>query len=169
MLAIYQPLLRAWLNRQNLPRDDVEDLVQDVLVVVCRKLPDFEHNGRVGAFRNWLKTIVLQRTREFWRQGRLRNVDPQGASLLADLEDPHGGLSSWWDREHDCLVVRRLLALIRTDFSPEVWTIFHLLVLENLPAAEVAQQTGTSLTAIYTAKSRVLARLRQELQNLIDF
>jgi RNA polymerase sigma-70 factor (ECF subfamily) len=168
MVAIYEPLLRQWLYGQCLPTGDVDDLVQDVLVTVCQRMPEFEHNGRVGAFRNWLKTIVLHTTQEYWRQGRLRKADVEGSSLLADLEDPRAPLSLWWDREHDCRVVRRLLALICTDFSPGVWQIFRLLVLENQPGAAVAQQTGASLAAIYTAKSRVLARLRQEVHILID-
>ena len=139
-------------------------------MVVCRRIPEFQHNGRVGAFRNWLKTIVLHRTQEFWRQGRLRPILQEGGagSLLADLEDPASDLSGWWEREHDCTVARRLLVLIRADFSPKVWEIFRLLVLENQSGAEVDEQTGVTVNAVYAAKSRVLARLRQELENLID-
>jgi RNA polymerase sigma-70 factor (ECF subfamily) len=41
------------------------------------------------------------------------------------------------------------------------------MVLEDLPADEVAQRCGMELGAVYVAKSRVLARLRQELGDMM--
>ena len=119
MLAIYEPLLRQWLSGQHLPQADVDDLLQDTLVVVCQKVAEFDHNGRTGAFRHWLKAIVVNRSREFWRKGRLRSqvAESQAFSVLDQMEDPRSDMSNWWDREHDCNVVRRLLALIRDDFA----------------------------------------------------
>ena len=72
MVAIYQPLIRAWLSRQDVLASDADDLVQEVLAVVVRRLPDFEHNQRVGAFRTWLRTITVNVVRDHWRSKKHR-------------------------------------------------------------------------------------------------
>ena len=67
LVAIYTPLIRHWLQRYALAEADRDDLTQDVMAVVVRRLPEFEHNQRHGAFRNWLRLIVTHSLRDFWR------------------------------------------------------------------------------------------------------
>jgi RNA polymerase sigma-70 factor (ECF subfamily) len=64
---LYRPLILAWLGRQGVPARDLEDLCQDVLLSVVKHLPAFEHSGQRGAFRSWLRTIVCNRTTDYWR------------------------------------------------------------------------------------------------------
>jgi RNA polymerase sigma-70 factor, ECF subfamily len=59
---LYRPLILGWLKRQGVAPRDVEDLSQEILVSVVKYLPTFEHSGRPGAFRSWLRTIVCSRT-----------------------------------------------------------------------------------------------------------
>ena len=98
------------------------------------------------------------------RQGQSAEPPPDWLDLLAD---PSSDLSRQWDQEHDQQLVRRLLAAVQPDFQARTWEVFRLLVLEDRPAAEVAQRCQMELTAVYVAKSRVLARLRQELGGLV--
>src|SRR5262245_22534696 len=70
LVAIYDPLVRGWLRRHVLAEHDVDDVTQEVLAVVVRRLPEFRHNGRVGAFRTWLKTITANCLRDHWRRGK---------------------------------------------------------------------------------------------------
>ena len=72
LLTIYEPWLRGWLSRHDLQPADVEDLLQEILVAVSEGLPKFVHNGRPGAFRNWLRTILTNRVRHFLRTQRNR-------------------------------------------------------------------------------------------------
>src|SRR5438309_462093 len=69
-VALYAPLIRAWWSRHGLQPSDVDDLSQEVLEVLLRELPQFRHNLRRGAFRRWLRGIVLNRLRTFWRAAR---------------------------------------------------------------------------------------------------
>src|SRR5262249_60418676 len=64
--ALYRPLLRAWMARAGVPTSDVEDLVQDVLFVVSREVAGFEWRGQ-GAFRGWLRKILANRVRDYFR------------------------------------------------------------------------------------------------------
>jgi RNA polymerase sigma-70 factor (ECF subfamily) len=171
LLTVYEPWLRGWLSRHELQPADVEDVLQDILVVVSNKLPDFVHSGQPGAFRTWLRTILTNRVRHFLRERRHRQavVAPQPLSdWLEQLEDADSALSRQWDLEHDQQLVRRLLASIQAEFSSTTWQVFRMLVLEDRPAAEVAQRFGLTANSVYIAKSRVLARLRVEVRGLVE-
>jgi DNA-directed RNA polymerase specialized sigma24 family protein len=79
LLDLYEPLLRGWLRRHDLQASDADDVVQEVLGVVVRELPHFEHNHRPGAFRSWLRTITVHCLRRFWRARQYR-PDAAGGS-----------------------------------------------------------------------------------------
>src|SRR5438128_1096629 len=115
LVDLYTPLVRGWLRRQAVPHDDVEDLVQDVLSVLVRERPAFEHSGRPGAFRTWLRAVTVNRLRGYWRARRSLPV-PGGdgglGKVLDQLEDPHSEPSRCWDEEHDRHVARRLADLV---------------------------------------------------------
>ena len=70
LVTLYEPLLNAWLRRYAMPSADAADLVQEVLTVLVRELPEFRHDLRRGAFRRWLRNILLNRLRAFWRSHR---------------------------------------------------------------------------------------------------
>ena len=171
LIEAYSPLLRAWLMRAEVQAADADDLVQEVLLVVHRELPKFEHNQRRGAFRNWLRQIVVHRLRNFWRsRGRLIAVgnDSQLEEQLKQLEDDGSQLSQRWDREHNLTIARKLLELIESRFTESTRLIFRRLVVDGADADTVASETGLSLNAIFTAKSRVLRELRRLGAGLVD-
>jgi RNA polymerase sigma-70 factor (ECF subfamily) len=167
---IYLPLIRSWLSCLGSLRGEVDDLAQEVLVVVLRELPAFERR-RDGAFRAWLRQITVNRVRSFCkvrqRQPRagLAHEDEQ---LLAQLADPASDLARQWDREHDRHVLQKLLAMVRPDFEPTTWQAFTRFALEGLPATRVAQELGISESAVVQAKFRILRRLREETEELLD-
>jgi RNA polymerase sigma-70 factor (ECF subfamily) len=171
LIDLYEPLIRGWLWRHDLQHADSDDLVQDVLGVLVKELPHFEHNGRPGAFRSWLRTITVHCLRRFWR-ARLYRADAAGGSdweeHFRQLEDPTSGLSNLWDDEHDRHVLRKLLAMVEPDFQATTWQAFRRVVLDGVPAATVAADLGLSINAVALAKSRGLQRLRQEAQGLLD-
>src|SRR5438132_3479657 len=120
LVALYTPLLHSWLRRNLVPREDIEDLVQEVMEVLVRELPQFRYAPERGTFRGWLRTITVNRLRMFWRSRQSRPLatgDSDLARQLDELEDPHSTLSQLWDREHDRHVAQRLLELIQPEFE----------------------------------------------------
>jgi RNA polymerase sigma-70 factor (ECF subfamily) len=170
LVDLYTPLIRDWLRRQAVQPADIDDLTQDVLGTVARELPQFHHDLRRGAFRRWLRTVTVNRLRNFWRAARLRPAVGSATveEALAQLADSSSDLSRLWDEEHDRHVVRRLLELIEPEFEPTTWQAFRLLVLDGLPTREVAAAVGLSVNAVRIAKSRVLSRFRREIEGLVD-
>ena len=168
---LYRPLIIGWLNRQGVPARDLEDLSQDILLSVVKHLPTFEHSGRRGAFRSWLRTIVCSRTSDYWRAvdaGAQAEGGSGATAALQQIADLDSDLNRKWDEEHDRYVLGRLLDLVGEEFEPDTLRAFRRLALEGARGEEVAAELGMSVGAVYVAKSRVLQRIRQEAEGLID-
>ena len=168
---LYRPLILRWLNRQGVPARDLEDLSQEVLLSVVKHLPGFQHSGHRGAFRTWLRTIVCRRAADYWRaiDGDTQARGGSGAAAaLQAIADPDSALNRQWDEEHDRYVVHCLLDLVEEEFEPITLQAFRRLALDGVSGAEAAQELGLSVAAVYVAKSRVLQRIRQDAEGLID-
>jgi RNA polymerase sigma-70 factor (ECF subfamily) len=163
VVTLYTSLLGTWFHAAGLQTADRDDLTQRALEVLLRQMPEFEHSGRPGAFRAWLRSVAVNLLREFWR----RRPMPESASLLDDLVDPRSGLSQFWDRQHDRHVLHNLLESVRPEFAELTWLAFRRLALDGASAREVAAELDTTVNAVLIAKSRVLARLRQEARGLV--
>jgi len=168
LVELYTPLIRTWLGRHLPQPDDANDLVQQVFTVVVARLPEFVHNGRPGAFRHWLRSITVNHLRAFWRTHRPPAAQAEMEAVLDQLEDPSSNPSREWDRQHDEHVARKLLEYVQPEFRPATWHAFRRLVLDDASPEEVAAELGLSVNAVLIAKSRVLRRLRQEAQGLLD-
>lgn len=169
--AIYRPMVRAWLVRQNIHHKEAEDLTQDILFTMARGIDRFRHSGQRGAFRGWLRTISTNRAREFWRAGRCRVQTCGGDSFLhaiEELEDPSSAMTAAWDAEHDRCVLGRLLELLANEFETRTMQAFRELVFQERKGAEVAAALGMTVPAVYAARSHILHRLRAEAGALLD-
>ena len=169
--GIYSPLLRHWLLRLEVAASEVEDLAQEVLLTVSRELPRFEHSGRAGAFRSWLRTILVNRVRDFWRSRKYRPAAVGGSTWieqLQQLEDESSNASREWNLEHDRHVMARLLDNVRPRFEPKTWEAFHRQMFDGQRADVVAAALKMPLNSVYVARSRVLSTLRREAAGLID-
>jgi RNA polymerase sigma-70 factor (ECF subfamily) len=160
---IYTPLLYSWARRMQVPRQEAVDLVQDVLTLLVQKLPDFRYD-RTKSFRSWLRTVMLNKYRENLRRRPLPNAS---ASVLEDVAGPLEG-DSLEEQEYRRHVVRKALELMQSEFQPNTWKACWEHVVSGKPALEVARELGMSEGAVYVAKSRVLRRLRQDLEGLLD-
>ena len=171
LVDFYTPLIRVWLRRYALLDQDIDDLVQEVLAIVVRKMPEFRRQPQTGAFRRWLRTITVNCLRGFWRSQRFRPKiagNAGFAQVLDQLEDANSALSKLWDQEHDDHVARRLLEMIRPRFEAKTWLAFQRVALEAVPVDQVASELGMTINAVFIAKSRVVHLLRQEAQGLLD-
>jgi RNA polymerase sigma-70 factor, ECF subfamily len=171
LTAIYSPLLRDWLRRYSVQESDADDLIQEVLLTIARELPAFEHSGNPGAFRTWLKTILVYRLLNYWRSRNAHPVESGGSRVMDqihELADPASGLSGLWDAEHDRHVLSKLLQQVRPRFQPQTWDAFHRVMFDGESPDAVAAALGLAVHSVYVAKSRVLQALRQEAAGLVD-
>ena len=119
---LYRPLLRAWMARAGVAASDVDDLVQEVLLVVVRKISGFERRGK-GAFRTWLRTILANKMGDYFRRQKYLPTATGDSDFLRqidELESPDSALSRLWDREHDEHVLEEAIKRVQRqgDFTP---------------------------------------------------
>jgi RNA polymerase sigma-70 factor, ECF subfamily len=162
---LYTPLLYFWACRVGLQAEDAADLVQDVFATLLQKLPQFAYDKH-KSFRSWLRSVTMNRWRDNLRRhtAALRNADAAG---LEDVPMPKTA-DSLWEAEYRDYLVGRAAEIMKADFEPATWQAFWSLVVEGKSGPEVAVAFGMSLNAVYAAKSRVLRRLREELEGLMD-
>jgi RNA polymerase sigma-70 factor, ECF subfamily len=162
-VQLYTPLIYQWACRAGLQESDAADLVQDVFVLLLRKLPEFDYDQH-GSFRAWLHAVTLN----LWRTRLRRHKLPTDPGVSPDGVAAPDGVAEFDEAEYRDHLVRRALELLRTDFEEATWRAFWECVFNDRPTAEVAAELGMSAGAVRTAKCRVLARLRQELDGLLS-
>jgi RNA polymerase sigma factor (sigma-70 family) len=171
LAGVYDPLMRRWLLQYDVQKSDADDLIQEVLAVLMQELPQFDHNQRTGAFRNWLRKILVNRLRNLWR---LRKYEPQGrgtSSLLDQLhqlQDDNSEVSRIWNADHDQHVISQLMEAVRPRFQQKTWEAFRRQLFDGQRADAVAVELNMAISSVYVARSRVLSTLRREAEGLVD-
>lgn len=174
LFAIYDPLISGWVLRSGIDQSEVADITQEVLKAVSTELRNFEHNGNIGAFRNWLKKITVNRCRRYWdAQKRKVNLEDNahwesGINVLEQLEDPRSELTALWELEHERYTAERILQLVKKDFGATTIEIFTRNVLHDEPALSIAKDLQIPVARVYKAKFRVTTRLQKEAVKLVE-
>lgn len=160
-VELYSPLMFHWAKKLGCQESDAADLVQDVFVILWRKLPEFEYDsGR--SFHAWLKTIFVNRFRS-----HLRKRSPTTMESGANLCDPDWQ-QSINDEEDRIYLLRKALHLIECEYSSAHQRVFHTYVIEQRDPNLVAAEMGISVGTVYAIKSKILSRLRQEIGLMFD-
>jgi RNA polymerase sigma-70 factor (ECF subfamily) len=162
-VELYTPVLFAWARRLGLQDADAADLVQDVLTGLVRTLPTFEYQpGK--SFRAWLRTVTLNH----WRTSQRRRGAAPPIDGAADPDAVAVAEEAFWEEEYRRHLTGRAIALLRAEFQPTTWQAFWECVVMGRSAAETGALLGLRPGAVRAAKFRVLYRLRQELDGLLD-
>ena len=162
-VELYTPLLFYWSRKTGLNANDAADLVQEVLAIVFQKLPSFQYDAS-RSFRGWLRTVTLNRHREHCRKKKLA-IDDVGQS---DLQRVAESAQSIWDLEYKQLLIAQAMKLIEPEFKPKTWAAVRDFVLTKENASKIADRHGVSVWTVYSAKTRFLQLLREQLEGLIE-
>jgi RNA polymerase sigma-70 factor (ECF subfamily) len=155
----YRDVILGWCLRRGLPHDAAEDLTQDVLVKLFRKLPEYTHDPAQGRFRSWLKTVVNNAVIDSLRR---RRATPEPAGGVAELEILAGPPGAEDGDELSGLIEDRArraaneaLDRVRGRVKDTTWRAFYLTLVDQRPTAEIARELGLSAAAVYKAAYRV--------------
>ena len=159
----YAPLVYGYLRKQGLQDADAADLCQDVLAAVAGAVGRLEYDPGRGAFRNWLFTAVRRKLIN-WQAAQANRARGSGDSatheLLEQCPAPEAGEKEWeaeWERQMFAWACEQ----VRRGVTDATWQAFWRTAVEGEPARQVAADLGLSVTAVYLARSRVLARLKE--------
>ena len=157
-VSLYRGDIYQYCRRNGLQDADAADIVQEVLVAAAKAIPSFEYDRHRGSFRGWLLTVTRNKLKNFFHQ-KTRREDK-----LCTFSD-HSAVCTASDDEKMFQTrrvrFRRLAAHVRHEFRSSTWKAFWATSVEGQRPAEAAKKLGTTVGAIYVAKSRVSKRLRE--------
>lgn len=168
LVVLFTPVVYRWARKAGLQDSDAADVAQEVFAAVHRQIDRFTKTEDSGTFRGWLYGITRNTVLLTFRKGGREPRAEGGSSALDRLhQTPEMELPEVDDPETQTILTHRGAELIRAEFEPRTWAAFEAVVVQGRPAADVAAEMGLSVGAVYVAKSRVLKRLREELEGLI--
>jgi RNA polymerase sigma-70 factor (ECF subfamily) len=163
-VELYTPVLYRWARRSGLADPDACDVLQDIFLLLFEKLPEFAYDPQKGRFRGWLRTVASNKLRQRAR----RKQETLIGENQALLEQVDGDGNSFWDEELRTELIRHAMLVMQRDFETSTWKACWETAFRGRNAAEVAEALGMSVGAVYVARSRVLRRLREELDGLLN-
>jgi RNA polymerase sigma-70 factor, ECF subfamily len=163
LLQGYDPLLRRMLRRRGVPDQAADDILQETWQIVVRELRagGFQHNGRTGAFRAWLKGILRNQVHG---AARKRRDDPLLTKVADELSDPNS-LSSEILRNENERLIRETLAALQASgrLSAEQVHAFEQIEFEHRSIEELASELKLSYGNVAVWLSRIRRALREKL------
>jgi RNA polymerase sigma factor (sigma-70 family) len=167
-INLYGPVIYGFARKRGLQDADAADLMQDVLRSVSSAIGRLDYDRGQGTFRGWLFTITRNKVFNFLSARRIRpqaSGDSATNRILASHADGSDGDEAW-ELEYQRRLATLAMDRVKGEFQENTWRAFWLTAVEGMSAAEAAHNTGLSPGAIYVAKSRVLARLKEEVDAL---
>jgi len=168
--SIYEKLIRETAFKSGLTDVEVQEVVQETLLTVAKKIAGFNYDPALGSFKNWLLQITRRRIID---QLRKRRSDSAGArttapsSVLDQLSDPAGSkFDALWDQEWHQALLGMAEALVRRKIGARQFRMFELYVLQQLPMKQVTRELGVNAAQVYMAKYRITRLLKKEIKQL---
>lgn len=173
-MEMYGPLVHRWIRRMNVQESDAADIAQNVFQYVTTKIDDFRRDSPDQSFRVWLWTACRYRILDHYREKK-QNPEGRGGSTahhhimnIPELpEKPEPDDSPEGVREL-AEVVKRAISIVQGRTADNTWRAFWRTAVEGDEPNDVAEDLGVSVWTVYKARTRVINRLRGELDGLIE-
>ena len=169
VVNLYAPLVDLWLRQAKLQSADARDVFQEVFKAIAEGIGNFRKDRPGDRFRGWLRTITRNKLADHFRRQGMQPAAAGGSEAYRQLQEIEGPGEPLDDHnELDALQQLRLRALemIRGEFEDRTWQAFWRVAAEGQAAKDVAEDLGVTASAVRLAKSRVLRRLREEMEGL---
>lgn len=171
----YWKLIYCAAVKSGLSDDEAEEVVQEAVIGVARKMGTFRYDPQVCSFKGWLMRVTRCRIIDHLRK---RQTQPQsfvplpsdttttGAGL--QIADPSAELrfEGMWDEEWRKNLVDAAMERVKQSVKPEHYQIFYLHSVKNMPARDIGQLLGVSAAKVYVVRHRVARLIRREVQAL---
>jgi RNA polymerase sigma-70 factor (ECF subfamily) len=166
-LGIYQPVVYRMARRRHLQEADAHDVVQQVFLSISRSIEGWQAGDGQPPFRAWLTTIARNAiTRALARRPRDRATGTTSAADILENQHAAEATASEILAEARQEIIRWATEQIRSEFSEEIWQLFQQTAVDGVPIANVAKSSGRSTGSIYVARFRVIARLKEKIQEV---
>ena len=166
-VELYGPVVHGWYRNRGMQDADACDLTQEVLQGVVQGASRLEYDPERGTFRAWLFTIARRRMHDFLeRRGRLPSSGADTRQFLSLTAQPAEDEEAQWELAYQARLFSLAAEHVRTCVEPSTWDAFWRTAVLGHSGEKVAQQLGMSIGTVYVAKSRVMTRLKQWIQEV---
>jgi RNA polymerase sigma factor (sigma-70 family) len=166
-VEIYTPLIFGYCRGRGLQEADAADVAQETMRAVAKAIGKFEYDRQRGKFRNWLLTVVQSKLHNFLVQQQRQPALASETALRFKLENESTRADeSAWETDYYRAIFNWAAERIRSEFQESTWQAFWQTTIDEREGKEVAKSLGLSVGAVYVAKSRVIARLKEEIQSV---
>ena len=166
-IEIYTPLVFGYCRGRGLQEGDAADVAQESMCAVARAIGKFEYDPQRGKFRNWLLTVVQSKLHDFLAKQQRQPTFASETTLRFKLENESTRADeSVWEADYYRAIFNWAAERIRGEFQVSTWQAFWQTTIDERDGKEVAKSLGLSVGAVYVAKSRVIARLKEEIQSV---
>lgn len=167
--SLYEPFIYRQGRRFGLQDADARELVQEVLIAVSKAVRNFEVSPERGRFSTWLYAVgrnVCLRYLSRLREQELSGHDTKVTALLDAIPSSDGQESDELSLELQRHIFVAMSQQTRAEFHPNTWAAFWQTAVENYSIQSVAEGLKMSIGAVYVARSRVMARLKERVQEV---
>ncbi|MCB9917167.1 MAG: RNA polymerase sigma factor [Planctomycetes bacterium] len=166
-LSIYEGAIYRVCRSRGLQDADALDVTQDVLRAVHERIPTWEYGRSHGSFRSWLLRVARNISIDKLRERARRPVVGSGTevdALISATVDPGSESETLFDLEYARGCFQRAMTRVRSEVREVTWRAFEMTAVDELPPDEVASALGIAIGSVYTAKCRVVARIRKYVE-----
>ena len=174
----YWRLIYSMASKSGLTHAEAEEVVQETIIAVCRKIKEFRADPAAGSFKSWLLTLIRWRIgdqfrkrarAEALRHHRSAALDPATEPSTATEErvpDPAGNaLDAVWNEEWEANLLETALEKLKAQVKPKHYQIFYLLAVKEQPPTQVAKALGVNIGQVYLVKHRVGCLFKRALKD----
>lgn len=167
-VRIYRPAIVRIATARGLQHADAQDLAQQVLIAVAGAVSGWERRDPSTRFRHWLSRITKNAILNALMRRPQDQAEGGGAieDLLRDVVDPDVETTGLIESEVHKELYRQAARIVSTEFRADSWKAFEMSVAGESTIEEVALKLGKSVGAVYTARSRIMFRLREVIKEL---
>lgn len=167
LVTLYHPLIYEWCRRWGLSENDALNVGQEVFLAISHGIDRFKKENPGDTFRGWVRRICRNKYVDWVRHNKQNPMATGGSDAQAALNEVPD-LSSDEDLSLERQILyRQAIQLIESNYSARDFAAFHAVVVEERRPADVAKELNVDVNVVYLAKSRILARLREEFEEVI--
>ncbi len=169
-VEVYSPLVYRYALKRGLQDADAADVTQEVLRKVSKSIGQWNYDPRNGKFRGWLFTVARSKLADFanWRRRMPQGSGDSDVREILENQAEANEEEAFWEHEYQRRVFQWAAEQLRGQFQSATWDAFWRTAVHNEEAGAVAAALGMSVGAVYVAKSRVLAKLKEKVLELGD-
>lgn len=170
----YWKLVYGVAIKSGLTDQEAQEVVQETVITVARRIPEFRYDPKVCSFKTWLLNLtrwrIVDQLRKRKPDARFQRRHSEATARTPTIErvaDPGGmNLERVWNEEWEHYIFEAAIERVKKQVSPEQFQIFALRVFKEWPVLKIARELEVSVGQVYLAKHRISALIRKQVKEL---